>query len=161
MSNGVTARARSHTRVHKRQRLQRCMEDIARNTYISVQSITLANLITQTIQARQRLGLSIDWTQAGNSVPERWQLNYVRHELTEYETSLRVLRHTHAESNTDMQRAYYILRYRVLRKIGETYPHLCTACIREIMEMPTVQLRKLMPNEVQRINAAENGVWLT
>ena len=158
MSNGITVRARSHTRTHKRQKQKRCLEDIARNTCIMVDVLPLTAIKQQTIAARIRLHLPVD-NATEETVPELWQLDYIRHELTDYEQVLFELRHARSTKSVCIQQAYYIWRCRVIRAIGNTYPHLRNACILEIAAMPMAELSSLLPNELHWLNGIRKGIW--
>lgn len=158
MYNGVTVHARTHTRPHKGQKQKRCLEEIARNTCISVDVLPLEVIKQQTIAARIRLHLTVENITEDN-VPETWQLSYIRHELTNYEQVLFALRCARTTKSVCIQQAYYILRCRVIRAIGNTYPHLRNACIQEIAEMPMSELCQLLPNETYWLNGIKKGVW--
>lgn len=158
MSNGVTVRARSHTRTHKKQKQKRCLEDIARNTCITVDVLPITQIMQNTLTARMRLHLSIEGA-TDEYVPELWQLDYIRHELTAYEQVLSELRHVRTTKSVCVQQAYYIWRCRVIRAIGNTYPYLRNACITEITTMPMLELRSLLPNEIHWLTGVSKGIW--
>lgn len=157
MSTGITVRARTHTRKRKRQKQQRSFEDIARDTCITVQVLPVQELEQRTLRARKRLKLPID--NVTENVPCEWQLGYIRHELTEYESVLSTLRNARTTHNISSQNAYYIWRCRVIRAVGCTYPHLRNACIADIQRMPIKQLRSLMPNDTHWLDGIAHNQW--
>ncbi|WP_236654244.1 hypothetical protein [Streptacidiphilus anmyonensis] len=59
----------------------------------------------------------------------RWQVNYLRHALTEYDTVLDGLHGT-----TGRAAAEHLLRRRVYEAIGAAYPHLSGECRRQLNE---------------------------
>jgi hypothetical protein len=59
----------------------------------------------------------------------RWQVNYLRHALTDYD---RVLDGLHG--TTGRAEAEHLLRRRVYEAIGTAYPHLATECRRQLNE---------------------------
>lgn len=61
-----------------------------------------------------------------DNVLNRWKVNFVRHNLTNYEDVLNSL-----YGVVGKQEAYKILKYAVLDKIGESYPYLKEECQRQ------------------------------
>ncbi|RAG87140.1 hypothetical protein DN069_02870 [Streptacidiphilus pinicola] len=59
----------------------------------------------------------------------RWQVNYLRHALTDYDAVLDGL-----HGSTGRAEAEQLLRRRVYEAIGTAYPHLVTECRRQLNE---------------------------
>lgn len=64
---------------------------------------------------------------APNNVKERWIVNYIRHNLTEYDDYINKIYGKIGKSEL-----YYILHSYILEKIGELYPKYKDECERQI-----------------------------
>ncbi len=56
--------------------------------------------------------------------------------------------------------AYNILRYRVLRRIGEVYPYLQNDCMELMREIPLKYICKELPDARYRLMGAYRNTWL-
>lgn len=67
---------------------------------------------------------------ADKQTQERWQVNYIRHNLTQYDESLYEM-----SGKVGCHSEYIRYKEAVLRKIGETYPKLKEECYRQINKL--------------------------
>lgn len=63
---------------------------------------------------------------ADSRTVQRWTVNYIRHNLTKYDSFL-----YSAKGKTGISFAYPLYRKAVLEKIAEAYPYLCEECARQ------------------------------
>lgn len=67
---------------------------------------------------------------ADDSTVQRWEVNYIRHHLTEYDDSLYEM-----SGKTGCHKEYLRYKEAVLLKVGEVYPSLKSECNSQIVRM--------------------------
>lgn len=95
---------------------------------INIKKISLTKLEKFAVQAKKDFDFSIeifenDYTNIDKNTLDRWMVNYIRHNLTKYDTLVDNL-----YNKIGKQEGYVILKTKVLDEIGKIYPELEMEC---------------------------------
>lgn len=113
-------------------KLQKNIDDIV------VEKIPLSELRALTLEERDAYYSSRNLEYLGTAkyadaeTIERWMVNYIRHELTNYNYDL-----FHMQGLVGCHEAYYDYKVAVMNKIADTYPELKDECERQIQRIFT------------------------
>lgn len=111
---------------------------------IKIVKLPEAELLNKTIDGRQEW---FDFWNDNNKkniiignldVIHRWEVNYIRHELIEYDKTLKKI-----TQKREMRKYYTRYKKGILQKIKENYPFLAYECDRQMYECKRVKRYKL------------------
>jgi len=108
--------------------VERCQITIPRLSYNRIRKATLAS--RQAFFSSHRKDTSI-LSNVPNAIMLRWQVNYIRHDLTCYDDICNQL-----IWHVGKDHAYRLLRNKVLNIIAQTYPKFREECERQMLEIP-------------------------
>ena len=122
-------RAQAAVRTKNRKMQERLTDAIAR---IRVEEVDYAQVVDDAVDAKQNwYDMTGQYDRsvygADQKTIERWTVNYIRHNLTTYDSFL-----YSAKGKTGISFAYPLYRKAVLEKIAEVYPWLYGECARQM-----------------------------
>lgn len=122
-------RAQAAVRTKNRKMQERLSDAIAR---IRVEEVDYAQVVDDAVDAKQKwYDITGQYDRNVRSADlktiERWTVNYIRHNLTTYDSFL-----YSAKGKTGISFAYPLYRKAVLEKIAEVYPWLYGECMRQM-----------------------------
>ena len=122
-------RAQAAVRTKNRKMQERLTDAIAR---IRVEEVDYAQVVNDAVDAKQNwYDMTGQYDRrvrgADQKTIERWTVNYIRHNLTTYDSFL-----YSAKGKTGISFAYPLYRRAVLEKIAEVYPWLFGECTRQM-----------------------------
>jgi hypothetical protein len=117
-------------RQHLLSLVERCQITIPRLSYNRIRKATFAS--RQAFFSFHGMDTSA-LSHASNAVTLRWQVNYIRHELTCYDDICEQL-----AWHVGKTQAHRLLKNRVLAVIAQTYPKFREECERQMLECPNL-----------------------
>jgi len=134
-------RSKAMVKVHDKKRQE--LLDWVDNLMIEVPLIDLSVLRKRTLHnknnqyecqsAMRGTWYETDAFRADESTKQRWEVNYLRHNMTNYEEML-----DNIFGKTGVREAYVLLKVKILKKIAEVYPHLAAECKNQIGNLEIV-----------------------
>ena len=137
-------RAQAAVRTKNRKMQERLTDAIAR---IRVEEVDYAQVVNDAVDAKQNwYDMTGQYDRrvrgADQKTIERWTVNYIRHNLTTYDSFL-----YSAKGKTGISFAYPLYRKAVLEKIAEVYPWLYGECMRQMEYCAPVDAASLTDNQ--------------
>jgi hypothetical protein len=141
-------RAQAAVRTKNRKMQERLTDAIAR---IRVEEVDYAQVVNDAVDAKQNwYDMTGQYDRrvrgADQKTIERWTVNYIRHNLTTYDSFL-----YSAKGKTGISFAYPLYRRAVLEKIAEVYPWLYGECMRQMEYCAPISGTSLPDNYSMRV----------
>ena len=141
-------RAQAAVRTKNRKMQERLTDAIAR---IRVEEVDYAQVVDDAVDAKQNwYDMTGQYDRrvrgADQKTIERWTVNYIRHNLTTYDSFL-----YSAKGKTGISFAYPLYRRAVLEKIAEVYPWLYGECMRQMEYCAPISGTSLPDNDSMRV----------
>jgi hypothetical protein len=125
----VTLATSKYARKNAARAVKAAIELVAQKCTFTVPSYSLRELLHKAIDAnRKRSGKQI-WNDAPEEVLARIEVNYLRHEQSNYD-SIR----TALSGHVGAREGWLNLRFIILTRIADAYPHLANECMRQWQE---------------------------